>query len=387
MRPRLRSERHLTRIAAVLTTVILAAEPANAFSSQVISIGLTAGDVEDALLVCPEGSAVLGGGFDPQDASLVGFELLDSSHSLLPEEGWHFEMRDATGLAGARLARGAAICGYVPDRSLVYREEFSGVPFFGIPPTPGSPRAECPAGTVAIGGGVQFGDVQDPSFGAGPPEPPQVRRLLGLSPVIFQPQVGERLLGAIDEGTYDAPYAYEVSGIAYSAFQIILPPNPPDYEAGGIRVTALCARLTKSEVQMVVSQGVAPAMGIASEAARCPDGFAALGGGVAAEPDLVDHEIVSSAPLYSGFPFPRRLWSLDDGQAGAPIGWRGAIHNDGAGELPFNVAAICVPEPEGWLAAIGAFAALLARAGAAGAGRGSLPSRDDTNGIEPIVPR
>lgn len=343
-------------MAAALTTVILAAGSASAFSSQIVSIGLTAGDVEDALLGCPEGDVFLGGGFDPEDPSVEGFELLDSSPSSLLIEGWRFEMRDATGLAGARLARGAAICGDVSGHAIANQEVLSGVPPFALPV---SPRAECPDGTVAIGGGVRFADIVNPFAPAQPPLPPQTRRLLGLSPVILHPTLGARLLGEIGEGTYDAPYAYQVTGMSYSHFEGL--PIDRD-EGGGIRATAMCARLADSEIQMVVSEGVAPPMSVASRTARCPGGSAALGGGVATLPEFVfGHEIVSSAPLYFGYPFPQRLWSLDDGAAGAPIGWRGSLRNDRSDELPFEVAAICVvPEPEGWLAALGALAALLA---------------------------
>jgi len=166
----------------------------------------------------------------------------------------------------------------------------------------------CPAGTVALGGGVDVDNVatmnlisSGPTFGGTPPH-------------------------QLTAGTYGAPDGWW--GAAKSV-------SDRDYYVG-----AVCGPM-KGIQSIVVDDRVFGGGNINVEAA-CPAGTIAIGGGVTAD-NVSTAAITASGPAFGDL--LHGAINEPDGWGRAPIGWEADIRNDGAGQIIVAVAAICARWP------------------------------------------
>jgi hypothetical protein len=214
----------------------------------------------------------------------------------------------------------------------------------------------CPLGTIALGGGASFGGALGagtivataPYFPASP-----------LAPRLHQQEDGER-------GPPGGWWSSYRSGAGVLAGAVV----------------ATCG--AADDAVTVVNSNTVDAGEVAAASARCPTGTIAIGGGVDAA-DPTGLRLASSAPLFFGFPLATRLANVADGVAGAPVGWRASLRNDGATSQLFQVAAVCVPESGGApLAAVLALGALARRRCQARSGRysGWADSHDESARID-----
>lgn len=169
-------------------------------------------------------------------------------------------------------------------------------------------NVSCPAGTVALGGGVDVENV--------------ITMIVTSSGPIF-PGTAVRLLGQ-PNGAGPAPVGWRASAKNTAA------------STQTMRVGVICANITG--VTTVIGSDTAPAGSFDVAFVSCPAGSVATGGGI--DPyNILDMEVSSSAPRYAG----TRLYTQADGPAGAPNGWQATSVNLGTTAREFKVAAICAP--------------------------------------------
>jgi hypothetical protein len=361
---------------------LCAATAASAFSSEVDSRALFDGEIGATGVVDCDGAPVLGGGFDAEasilgleprasaPASFLGFAPLLPPYDIGPPAGpadaptdWRVQMSDESGVSGFHSFKGAAICGELPGLSMQVERTFH----YDDPDAIFSVTALCPASARAIGSAFAFDYLgYDPNpydmYDDLDYEVPATLALLGAS-LLFDAPGSDLRLGELTPGEYGAPYGVSLAGISFTADLSTL--LGPVTEGGLASVAAICAELAEPEaISVVAEQGVQP-QDTSFRTVRCPIGFTAVGGGV--DPVAYDRnvEIVSSGPVFFGFPSATRLWDVPDGDAGAPIGWRGGMRNTGGTPATFKVATICVPEPPA--TAIGVAASLALATLASGA--------------------
>lgn len=327
------------RIGPLLLLLLLALAPGAAsgrYFSIVTEHFLSPGETGGGLVTCGLAFEVLGGGFDPATADgMTGTASGPDYNTLAPPVSirWVAQMENH-GQAEQSFKR-ASICGNLPVTS-VTTESFS------VPAHPANSQEDtlatdsilCPLGSVALGGGV---------LNSGPLR----ARMVASAPTFgFNPLTSS--LASQPDGENPAPNGWEVEyASAVNA--------PFDYQFG-----VVCADF--DDVVTIVESGVADPGEVAFRTATCPDGKTAVAGGVDAD-DRTKLRIASNAPLYFGFPFPKRLFQQSntaslDAPGPAPTGWRVAVRNEGTAAKSFKVAAICAPEPTGPALATAAFAAL-----------------------------
>jgi hypothetical protein len=318
---------------------------------EVLSGVIEAGKFASVSVDCPPGTIAIGGGTQVSDNA--GMDLTgngprfgDTALLSMPDgpagapSGWLGSAENTSGSdgtlhVGVLCAPGLAV-GTVVGSAAVGSGTFAGV------------TAECPEGSVAIGGGVALGNLGLRIVESGP----------------RMPQTGA--LAGAEEGAHEAPDAW-------TAFAR----NP----GGGspiLKVAALCADFTNTAVSThVAARNTMANGGPAGGDVECPEGERALGGGIASLNPL-GLTVTSSAPWFAGD--EQELVQQPDGTSPAPVGWNARGRNDSPDVLSVKRAAICLPEPGGAAAALAAFAALGGAArrrrkasacGAAGGGRGA----------------
>jgi hypothetical protein len=174
----------------------------------------------------------------------------------------------------------------------------------------GSERVLCPAGTVAVGGGIDLGNVLTMKVTSSAPTFAQ-----NNSRLIFQPN-----------GTNPAPIGWQASA------------RNDDAVAKSFKVAVICAPLSGLST-VVGSDTVAPGS-FGSERVLCPAGRVAVGGGIDLG-NVLTMKVTSSAPTFAQN--NSRLIFQPSGTNPAPIGWQATARNDGTTTKSFKVAVICAP--------------------------------------------
>jgi len=185
--------------------------------------------------------------------------------------------------------------------------------------------ADCPADTVATGGGVDVTDETNMLITASAPRLVEMGtpgRLFGLVP-------GER----------DAPVGWGATS----------------RNDGSNQQTAVVAAVCQAvpDAVTVVEEGIANPGELGIGIARCPQGTIPIGGGVDVF-NVLEMTVRSSAPIFPNpdfFPGSGQqpdlfLRDIEDGSAPAPTGWEATVFNPLGEALEFTVAAICKAAPE-----------------------------------------
>jgi len=300
-----------------------------------------AGDFGLNRVLCPDGTATVGGGVDLDnvltmrvtssghvydDGTVEGTRLLFQGDGPGPGPlGWQASGKNDAG--GSQAIKIAAICSTDATTTAVNSASVS-------PGTFNTARVLCPGGTSTLGGGVDLGQVllmtvtsSAPVYPDGTPE-------------------GTRLIFQLD-GPGAAPIGWQVSAIN------------DDTSAQAIKVGAICSGGAPAQT-VVGSADVTPGS-FNSVRVLCPKGTVAVSGGVDLN-QVLTMRVTASAPVYpDGTPEGTRLIFQPDGPGAAPIGWQASAVNGDLAIQTMKVAAVCVPEPGAAgqvLAALGTLAGL-----------------------------
>lgn len=173
----------------------------------------------------------------------------------------------------------------------------------------GTARLDCPANTVAVGGGV---------------DPDQVLTMVVTSSAPVFAQNNNRLIFQPD-GEVPLPTGWQVSV------------RNNDTANKTFKAAVICASDVTGKV--IVSSGTAAAGSFAALRINCPAGLTALSGGLDPE-QVLTMAVTSSAPVFNEN--NNRLIFQPDGQLTAPIGWQASVRNNDSANKPFKAAAICV---------------------------------------------
>lgn len=173
--------------------------------------------------------------------------------------------------------------------------------------TDGAVSVGCPAGMVAISGGVDPANIGTMTVGAS------------------APTFGGMSMFALADGSYDGPDGWRARVINN------------DSSAATIKVGVVCASM--AGVRAVVGSNSAPAGSHSTESVVCPPGRVAVGGGIHPA-GVVSLTVTSSSPLIGS----SRTFSVTNGTYAAPNGWFGAVRNDDATPRTFKVGVICARE-------------------------------------------
>ncbi len=172
-------------------------------------------------------------------------------------------------------------------------------------------RVLCPAGMVAVGGGVDPGNVLTMTVTSSAPVFAQNNARL-----IFQP-----------DGENPAPIGWQASVRNNSTTTKIL------------KMAVICAPLTG--VRTVVGSDTVQVGGVGVERVLCPQDMTALSGGIDLE-NVLTMKVTSSAPAF-GVENADRLIFQPDGTNPRPVGWQATARNDDAVSKSFKIAVICAP--------------------------------------------
>lgn len=298
--------------------VVAAPSTTDSLSDTVTMVGSDTVDVgkhATELVQCPSGMVALGGGIDnynvltmkvTSSAPVFGTgpndRLLNQPDGANPAPtGWRASVRsDDTRTLPFKVA---AICAPLSGVSAVVGSDTADAGQHA------TVQVQCPAGTVAVGGGLDPYNVLNmkvtssaPMFGKGP---------------------NDRLLKQPD-GANPAPTGWRASV------------RNDDTRNLTFKVAAICAPL--SDVSAVVGSDTAPAGGYRSEQVECPEGSVAVGGGIDVY-NVLNMKVTATYPVFG--PGTDRLLDQPDGINPAPTGWAALARNDDTRDLEFKVAAIC----------------------------------------------
>jgi hypothetical protein len=281
-------------------------------SAVVSSTTLAAGGTGAASVNCPAGTTGLGGGIDLDNVLTMkvtasgptfgnGTRLASQPDGSGPApSGWRGSAISTD--SSTHPIKVAAICGAGTSRtSLVSSGTANANTFASI-------RLTCPAGTVAVGGGVDamlatmVVTASAPTFAA------------NNNRLIFQP-----------DGNAAAPNGWQASVLN------------PTATAQAFKAAVVCMPLPSAAA--VVSSGSATAKG-GFQAVRvtCPAGRVATGGGIDLQ-NVLTMAVSSSGPTFAAN--NDRLISQPNGTAPPPVGWQASTVNNDPAVQPFKVAAIC----------------------------------------------
>jgi hypothetical protein len=170
----------------------------------------------------------------------------------------------------------------------------------------------CPAGTVATGGGVDA-----------PPGPNLTPN--DITVTASAPYFGSTRLISRADGTNPAASAW-LGAVRNNTAQ-----NQT------FKVSVTCAPVPGLST-LVVSKSLAADGGLGGKRADCPGGRVAVGGGVDNE-DLFRMSVVTTLPVVGNDP----LNSLADGKHGAPTGWQAVASNTSDQARTTKIAVLCAP--------------------------------------------
>jgi hypothetical protein len=168
---------------------------------------------------------------------------------------------------------------------------------------------QCPAGTVAVGGGVDPYNMLN-------------MRVTSSAPT-FGPEPNDRLLKQPD-GANPAPTGWRASVRNDDTRNLLF------------KAAAICAPL--SGVSAVVGSDTVTAGSHKGEQVKCPAGTVTVGGGIDVY-NVLNMKVTSTLPVFG--PGLDRILAQPDGINPAPTGWRAHARNDDTRDLAFKVAAIC----------------------------------------------
>jgi hypothetical protein len=314
----------LTALLAFVATALCATPAALAqFSNAVtvqraVSVPPNQGSAADVSVGCPAGHAALSGGLDHLDEPSFQITALAptfNNAALLAQadgtrsaaDGWHASVINLGN--SAQVVTILAICAPVTD-VVVAIASASVTASSGGQPGRGAATASCPAGTVALGGGV---DVSRP----------EAMKLVSSSP--SWPDSATSLIQRTS-GTNPAPSGWLGATSNQGA------------NAGTIKVAAMCANLA-TVVSQVSPTLTIPGGGWDGTTLTCPAGSIASGGGF----DSNDpHALIGtfSTPIHTGYAFPV---DRGDGQYGAAAGWSAdTFSHSQSGTKNLTVGVICL---------------------------------------------
>jgi len=267
-------------------------------------------DYDDVTVSCPPGTVALGGGVAM--GSVLAMEIFSTGPTLNGSrlnatangthgapDGWFGGTYNGD-LAFSRPMKVASICVPLSGVTTV-------VTSVKVNPTSwGWAKAACPAGKMAVGGGV---DVEDHLL----------MRVTSSGPTI----TGTRPFD-LPNGSYGAPDGWWGTVRNNSA------------SLKDIKVGVVCQPL--EGITTVISSAQATSGNWTTKRAECPAGSIAIGGGIDSSNVYKDYAS-QTAP---GFELPQAtLMQRAPGLHPAPIGWIASMRNDSTLEETLKVAAIC----------------------------------------------
>jgi hypothetical protein len=279
------------------------------------TVAPNAGSYLDVMASCPAGFAALSGGVDTQ-----GNEDMEVTRSApkygvaflrdLPNgdrgapDGWYASVINYGN--AARTVALSVICAPLPG---VVSKIDTGLVLASFV---GAPNINCPAGYVAVGGGV---DVANPA----------AMKLTASGP---RYNVSSDPFWSRPDGPQGAPVGWDAVTANQSTQQ------------GPVQIAVVCVSRSDVVTQVASVSDIAPGQhrGLA---AGCPSGHVVLGGGVAAAGLETSIITTSHSPLYAGNARPSLRAA---GDYGAATGWFGDMFSHAAsGTKKFAVVAICAP--------------------------------------------
>jgi hypothetical protein len=277
----------------------------------VASDTVAAGTFNVERVLCPAGTVAIGGGIDMDNVLTMqvtssaptfpnGDRLISRPNGTNPApNGWQATAFNQT--ATPKDFKVAVICAPLTEASAVVASDTVAGGTFNVE------RVLCPAGDIAVGGGIDMDNVL-------------TMRITSSAPTFSN---GDRLISR-PNGTNPAPNGWQATALNQTT-------NPKDF-----KVAVICAPLT--EASTVVSSDTAAAGTFGVERTTCPAGDVAVGGGIDMD-NVLTMQVTSSAPT---FPNGDRLISRPNGTNPAPTGWQVTALNGAGTDQDFKVAAICV---------------------------------------------
>lgn len=184
--------------------------------------------------------------------------------------------------------------------------------------------ATCPAGSVAVSGGVQGGTM-------------------AVTILDFQPTYASGSLATMATGEGPAPNGWTATMRNDDIFERIL------------KVAALCIPAGAATVTTQVGSVGVVGNDLGGGGVACPAGTVATGGALAA-PEGASFSLIDNAPRIQG----QNLDTVANGAQPPPDGWQSTVRNLGPTFVIANFGAICVPEPESAPEALAACVGLVA---------------------------
>ncbi len=268
----------------------------------------------DLAVPCPQGTVALGGGVDVSDVLKMTifstgptvngsrlYSTADGTHGA--PDGWFGGVYNGDTIF--RPFKVGAICVPLTGVTTVVTSITVGPEAWWFA------RANCPAGKMVVGGGV---DVEDDLSMIVTSSGPTIDRI--------------RLINKPD-GSYGAPDGWwgtvRNNAVSEKTFKVGVVCQP----LGGITT--------------VISSNTAAAQSWGTQAASCPTGSIAVGGGI----DVENVNSVLATATAPRFELPQAtLMQRDAGVQPAPIGWQTSVfNNDPAASKTFKVGAICARWP------------------------------------------
>jgi hypothetical protein len=267
-----------------------------------------AGTFGSKRVLCPAGMVAIGGGIDMSNVFNMqvtssapvfqGQRLIQRPVGTNPApDGWQASALNNAGYA--QTFKVAVVCARMAGVSTVVGMEDAPAGSFDVK------RVTCPAGKVALGGGIDMDNVIS-------------MQVSSSAPIIS----GDRLIQRLD-GTNPAPEAWQASALNTAG------------ASQNFKVAVICGELTG--VSTIIGSDDAPAGSFDTERAVCPSGKVALSGGVDME-NVISMQVSSTAPV---FPPSDRLITRPAGINPAPYAWQVSALNDAGSPQEFKVGAVC----------------------------------------------
>ena len=284
------------------------------FSAQtVIDAALAPANMFGGLQVnCPAGMVALSGGVDVNNVlNMVVTSsgpaytnerlLFQDDGSALAPTGWQASVVNES--TTARDFRVGVVC-VDESAGLISEIDSSTVPAGSFSVS----YADCPEGTIAVGGGVDVGQVL-------------LMRVSSLAPRF--PGANSRLFMR-DNGVDVAPTGWQATAINDSV---------ANYQ---MKVAAICAPEHPAALTMITSDTMSGGFGSARPV--CPADMVAVGGGVDLE-NVLTMDVSASGMTFTGS--TARLYQQEDGVQGLPRGWQGNAR--GPAGTTARTGVICLP--------------------------------------------
>jgi hypothetical protein len=280
----------------------------------VLSETVNPGTFDSRRVLCPLGMVALGGGVDL--GNVLNMTVTSSGPTFAPSErlvqmpdgdhpapiGWQASARNNG--PTAKTLKVGVICAPLPDVTTVVLSDTVN------PGTFDARRVLCPVGKVAVGGGVDLGNVLTMDVTSSGPT--------------FAPS--ERLV-QMPDGDHPAPIGWQASARNNGA------------TAKTLKVGVICAPLP-DVMTVVLSDTVNPGT-FDSRRVLCPGDRIAVGGGVDLG-NVLNLAVTSSGPTFAP---SERLVQVPDGDNPPPIGWQASARNDGPAARALKVGVICAKPP------------------------------------------